>query len=59
MVFCKKHYFYLLILKKSTKIGKFLWQGIYLIELAKNIGSWQIFMARPSASFSHNKQGNM
>lgn len=26
--FAKKHYFYLLILKKSTKIGKFLWQDL-------------------------------
>nr|DAX47337.1 MAG TPA: hypothetical protein [Caudoviricetes sp.] len=27
--FAKKHYFYLLILKKSTKIGKFIWQGVF------------------------------
>jgi hypothetical protein len=37
----------------------------YLIELAKIYGGskfyvfWQKSMARPSAFFSHNKQGNM
>nr|DAQ27975.1 MAG TPA: hypothetical protein [Caudoviricetes sp.] len=32
---------------------------IYLAKIYGRVENWQKSMARPSASFSHNKQGNM
>ena len=63
MVFCKKHYF---IMANYCFV-----KTLSLANLAKNIGRvenigsskfyvfWQKTLARPSAFFSHNKQGNM
>ena len=49
---------YLIHLAKNDIFGKKHWHGIFY-KIGKCIQIWQKNMGRPSAFFSHNKQGNM